>query len=137
MDKYTLLHIQGNPLQRVLENFSCAQKGQPPPPLFEVANFRQNPMTSHFVETPPPPWGEPETVEAGRVGALGAHTAVREGGRDGLGVKERSVKADGGGSWLVGPRGSVVGSGWGGQGGGGGVRCLVRGWEVECAEAGG
>ena len=55
IDKDTLLHIQGNPPRRVLENFRCAQKGQPPPPHFiELANFRQNSMTSHFAEPPPP-----------------------------------------------------------------------------------
>ena len=29
------------------------KRGKPPPPFFEVANFRQNGMTSHFAETPP------------------------------------------------------------------------------------
>ena len=36
--------------------FQLRTKGvNPPPPFFEVANFRQNSMTSHFAETPPPP----------------------------------------------------------------------------------
>ena len=46
MDKYTLLHIHGK--------FQLRAKGVTPTVFFEVANFRQNPMTSHFAETPPP-----------------------------------------------------------------------------------
>ena len=34
------------------KNFA-RKRGKPPPPFFEVANFRQNGMTSHFAETPP------------------------------------------------------------------------------------
>ena len=35
--------------------FQLRAKGVNPPPFFEVANFRQNPVTSHFAETPPLP----------------------------------------------------------------------------------
>ena len=45
MDKYTLVHIQGNPF---LKNLVARKRGNPHPPLCDVANFRQNPMTSHF-----------------------------------------------------------------------------------------
>ena len=33
---------------------SLARKRGKPPPFFKVANFKQNPMTSHFAETHPP-----------------------------------------------------------------------------------
>ena len=84
MDKYismcTSMVTSCSAFWRIL----LARRRGNPPPLFDVANLRQNPMTSHFAEQPPPPlramvrvaWTEKETLQVRGRGLRTASTCL-------------------------------------------------------------
>ena len=59
MDKYTHLHVQGDPPSRVLGKLNCAQKGYPPPPLFWMWPILGQTSWHHIFADPPPHLGLP------------------------------------------------------------------------------